>query len=170
MDDDRCVEIYWECGNDQDREGGQMNKQEISAALKDYYWMINEIKRQRKMLENEVKSSITAQYGEESALPKPKGTNSDPVYREILRREKTHQWINRLQKKVLFIQEHVDCVRGERERAVLECLLDGMSVIAISRHMGLSERNIRAIRANIVDTMYENAGNSGFAGNAEIAG
>lgn len=144
-----------------------MNKQEISQALKDYRWMINEIKRQRKMLENEVRSNITSQYGEESALPKPKGTNSDPVYREILRREKTHQWINRLQRKVLFIQEHVDCVRGERERAVLECLLDGMSVIAISRHMGLSERNIYKLRENIIDMMARNAEN---AGNAEIAG
>lgn len=147
-----------------------MNKQEILQALKDYHWMINEIKRQRKMLENEVGGSLIAQYGEESVMPKAKGVNSDPIFREVIRREKKSKWIAKIEKKVLFIQEHIDCVQGERERAVLECLLDGMSIIAISRHMGLSERNIRVIRANIVDTMYENAENARFAGNAENAG
>lgn len=144
-----------------------MNKKEISAALKDYHWMINEIQRQRKMLENQVGGNLTAQYGEESAMPKAKGVNSDPIFREVIRREKKSKWIARIEKKVLFIQEHIDCVHGERERAVLECLLDGMSVIAISRHMGLSERNIYKLRENIIDMMARNAEN---AGNAEIAG
>ncbi|MED4977207.1 DNA-binding response regulator [Weizmannia sp. FSL K6-0777] len=144
-----------------------MNKKEISAALKDYHWMINEIQRQRKMLENEVGGNLTAQYGIDDTMPKGKGGTGDPIFREVIRREKKSKWIAKIEKKVLFIQEHINCVQGERERAVLECLLDGMSVIAISRHMGLSERHIFRIRDCIVDRMAEMsrmAGMSGFAG------
>lgn len=144
-----------------------MNKKEIASILRDYHWMINEIQRQRKMLSDEVNGNFTAQYGIEASLPKGKGQNGDPIFREVIRREKKSRWIEKLEKKVMFIQEHMDCITNEREKAVLECLLDGMSMIAISRHMGLSERNIYKLRENIIDMMARNAEN---AGNAEIAG
>ncbi|WP_077616757.1 LuxR C-terminal-related transcriptional regulator [Caenibacillus caldisaponilyticus] len=140
-----------------------MNKKQIADTLRDYKWMINEIQRQRKMLE-EAGDGLTAQYGVEGSLPKPKGAPSDPVYREYLRREKKTKWVERLEQKVLFIQEYSKAITNEREKAVLECMLDGMSMIAISRHMGLSERHIFRIRDSIVDQMAEMAGMSGMSG------
>jgi len=140
-----------------------MNKKQIANALRDYSWMINEIKRQRKMLED-AGDGITAQYGIEASLPKGSGQNSDPVFREYLRREKKSKWVEKLEEKVLFIQERIPNITEEREKAVLECLLDGMSMIAISRHMGLSERHIFRIRDSIVDKMAGMAGMSGMSG------
>jgi DNA-binding NarL/FixJ family response regulator len=137
-----------------------MNKKQIADALRDYKWMINEIKRQRKMLED-AGDGITAQYGIEASLPKGSGQNSDPVFREYLRREKKNKWVEKLEEKVLFIQEYSKAITNERERAVLECMLDGMSMIAISRHMGLSERHIYNIRNAIVDKIADFAGNAG---------
>ncbi|WP_342399604.1 LuxR C-terminal-related transcriptional regulator [Weizmannia sp. FSL W8-0676] len=139
-----------------------MNKKEIASILRDYHWMINEIQRQRKMLSDEVNGNFTAQYGIEASLPK--GQNGDPIFREVIRREKKSRWIEKLEKKVMFIQEHMDCITNEREKVVLECLLDGMSMIAISKHMGLSVRHVQRIKNSIVDKMSEMSGLSGMSG------
>ncbi len=137
-----------------------MNEKQVEEALKDYHWIINEIKRQRELLED-AETSVVAQSGIESTLPKALGEISDPVAREVIRRDKKFSWVNKLEKKVLFIQGRVYLIKNEREKAVLECMLDGLSMIAISKHMGLSERHIYRLRTNIVQKMSGNAGLSG---------
>jgi DNA-directed RNA polymerase specialized sigma subunit len=137
-----------------------MNKKQIAALLRDYFWMVNEIARQRGMLED-AGENLTAQYGIEASMPKPQGGNSDPVYIEVQRRVKKTARIEKLEKKVSFLQERIYLIDNEREKTVLDCLLDGMSMIKISRHMGLSERHVFRIRDSIVDKM---AGMSGMAG------
>ncbi|MFD2924187.1 DNA-binding response regulator [Halobacillus naozhouensis] len=127
-----------------------MNKKQIEEALRDYNWMINEIKRQRGLLED-AGTNLVAQSGIESILPKAQGESGDPVAQEVVRRDKKFTWVHKLEKKVLFIQERMSVIENERERAVLECLLDGMSMIAISNHMGLSRRHIYNIKETIVD-------------------
>lgn len=51
------------------------------------HWMINSIKIMRKSLE-QAGDGLTAQYGIEATLPKPKGQTSDPIYSEVIRRSK----------------------------------------------------------------------------------
>lgn len=138
-----------------------MNKKEIANLLRDYYWMTNEIARQRGLLVN-AGENITAQYGIEMVMPKGSGTG-DPIYIEVQRRVKKTKRVERLENKVKFIQDRIHLIDNEREKTVLDCLLDGMSMIKISRHMGLSERNIYTLRDNIVDKFAGNAGNAGFA-------
>src|SRR5690625_551361 len=137
-----------------------MNKKQIEQALRDYNWMINEIKRQRELLNDIDTSSLVAQSGIESSLPKGKGTTSDPVALEVIRRDKKSKWIEKLEKKVLFIQKRIHIITDEREKAVLECMLDGMSMIAISQHMGLSRRHIYNIKESIVEQIAHFAHNS----------
>jgi len=48
-------------------------------------------------------------------------------------------------------------ITDEREKAVLNCMLDGMSVRAISKHMGLSERHVFRIKDSIVQQMADMA-------------
>src|SRR5690625_1110577 len=121
--------------------------------------MINEIKRQRELL-NHVGGNVVAQGGIESSLPKAKGLTSDPVAMEVIRRDKKSKWIEKLENKVLFIQKRIHIITDEREKAVLECMLDGMSMIAISHHMGLSRRHIYNIKESIVDKIAHFAHNS----------
>ncbi|MFJ8266799.1 LuxR C-terminal-related transcriptional regulator [Peribacillus asahii] len=49
------------------------------------------------------------------------------------------------------------CIDDDRELTVLNCLLDGMSIVAISQHMSFSERKVYSIKDNIVKRMKENA-------------
>lgn len=129
-----------------------MDHEQLSEALKDYHWMVNEIARQRKLLED-AGTRLVAQGGIESAMPKAKGDPSDPISMEVVRRDKKHAWIAKLERKVSFIQDRMHVIESHREKLVLECLLDGMSMTAIGKHTGLSRRHIHNIRESIIDQM-----------------
>src|SRR5690554_6186267 len=94
--------------------GGVMNKKEIEQALRDYHWMINEIQRQRELLQV-VGNNVTSKFGIESAQPKAKGSTSDPVVQEVIRRDKASRWVLELEKKVIYIQERIPLITDERE-------------------------------------------------------
>lgn len=123
-----------------------MNKQEIEQALRDYRWMIKEIKRQRELLSH-VGGNVVSHIDD---MPKAKGTTGDPVAQEVIRRDKTSRWVQNLESKVLFIQKRLHLINDEKERAVLECMLDGLSMVAIGKHMGLSRPHIYKLKDSII--------------------
>lgn len=129
-----------------------MNKKQVGKILRDYHWIINEIARQRKMM-NDVNIMITGQYGIEASLPHGKNGKSDPVAGEVVRREKKSKWIAKLEEKALYVQQRASVITDEREKAVLECMMDGMSMVAIQRHMGISKSHLFRIRDDIIDKM-----------------
>ena len=130
-----------------------MTKKEIEKIIRDYHWMINEIARLKEFVL--INENTTSRYGIESTLPKSKNKISDPVYMEVSRRELKSKRLIRLENKVLFIQQKLNQITDERELTVLECLLDGLSIAATARHLGLSERLIYQIRDNIVHKFME---------------
>lgn len=131
-----------------------MNKPEIENALKDYNWMINEIKRQRQLMGYNG-GNLVAQSGIESVMPKAQGGTGDPVALEVIRRDKKSKWCEKLECKVLFVQKRIHLITDEREKAVLECMLDGLSMVAITNHMGLSRTHIYRIKNNVVGKMLQ---------------
>ena len=146
-----------------------IDKKQIETWIRDYRWMVREIVRLRQILED-AGDNLTQQYGVESSMPKPKGKVNDPIYMEAMRRERQWKRVERLEWKVGFVQEQMERITDERERTVLDCLLDGMSIAAVSRHMGISERNVYILRDRIVDKMMGNADFAGFTRNADNAG
>lgn len=131
-----------------------MKRNEVEQILKDYHWMINSIKIMRESLKD-AGEGITAQYGIESSMPKAKGTNSDPVYKEVVRRSKRHKKIQEFEEKILDFQGLFHKVYDERECEVLYWLLDGKSYRWIGLHMGLSHSHIQRLRDNIINRMSD---------------
>jgi len=132
-----------------------MNKKEIKSVLHSYHWMIQTIKYKRSELKDDAGERLTAQYGIEATLPKPQGTNTDPIYYEMLRREDEWETVGKLKSKVVFIQERLNCITDEKEKTVLNRILDGMSLRRISHELGIPFTNVRRIRDEIVDKIYE---------------
>jgi DNA-binding NarL/FixJ family response regulator len=130
-----------------------VNKEQTLRALSDYRWMLNEIERLRKDLNDDVAASI-GKYGEESSLPKANKI-SDPVGSEVIRRERKSRFHDKIEKKVKFITNRLHVITDDREQAVLYCVIDGMSNIKIAKHMGLSESHIRNIKESIAEKMCE---------------
>lgn len=128
-------------------------KRQIEDALKNYHWMLNSIKIMR---ESEIGiSSKTPLYGTEASLPKQKGSNSDPVFNDVLRRSKYWKRIAEYEEKVKVIQDRIHLITDDREIEVLNWLLEGKGYSWIARHMSLSERHIRRIKDSIVEKMSE---------------
>jgi DNA-directed RNA polymerase specialized sigma subunit len=126
-----------------------MEKEKIASILKDYHWMMNSIKILKESLAD-AGEGITAQYGEDAGYTKAQGTTSDPVYKEVLRREKRYRVIDNYKAKISLIQNRLHLIEDDREIEVLHWLLEGKSYRWIGKHMGLSFSHIKRIRDNIV--------------------
>lgn len=125
-----------------------MNKAEIEQALRDYMWMMNEIIREREEMEHIKGGNMISQITD---MPKAAGgTTGDPVANEAIRRADKSKRIQKLEQKVLFIQKYSKYIKDSREIAVLNLMLDGMSMKAISNHMKLSRTHIYNIKESIV--------------------
>ena len=129
-----------------------MEKHEIEQILRDYHWMIREIERLRDLL-GDAGERVVRNY-EALDMPKPQGGKTDPVALEVARRERSWKKLRAYEQKVMFVQERIDIIQDERERTVLDCMLDGMSMRAIANHMGLSRRHVQNLKDNIVEQFY----------------
>lgn len=128
-----------------------MDKKDVAKILHDYGWIISEIARQRRMLSS-VNTQMTARYGLDATMPRRTGTN-DPVSNEVVHRERKNKWIAKLEAKALYVQERLAAIDDEREIAILECIMDGMSMVAIQRHMGISKSHLFRLRDSIIEKM-----------------
>ncbi|MGE6261323.1 hypothetical protein ACQKCU_26235 [Heyndrickxia sporothermodurans] len=94
---------------------------------------------------------MSAQYGIEATLPKPKGLTSDPVYKETIRREKRYSKIAQYEEKVQVIQERMNLIKDERENEVLYWLLEGKSYQWIGMNMGVITFTYQTNKRYIID-------------------
>lgn len=131
-----------------------MTKNDIEQALRDYFWMPREIERIKKDLED-IDTSTTAMYGIEASMPKAQGMNGDKVGKSVERREKEHRYLNKLKNKMELIESNIDVIDDDLEKAVLFCTLDGMSQVAISQHLALSEGKVSNLKNRIVNQIHD---------------
>jgi DNA-binding NarL/FixJ family response regulator len=128
------------------------NKFQIYGILKDYHWMLHEIKRIDNYLRGTDFSGV-AQYGLEATLPHAIGIVGRALENEVVRRNKKSENMIEYAKKVNFINERMNRVTEEREKVVLDCLLDGLSITAIAKHMGIGRTRVTEIRDGIVEKL-----------------
>ena len=129
-----------------------MTETELIHILSNYHWMIKEVQRINYLLD-QTEQNVTGQYGIEATLPKPKGVAKDAMTNEIIRRDKKIKRKMDMLEKIEYVQKRMHLIQDEREKVVLDCLLDGMSMHAISQHMGLSRRHIHRLRGSIAYNM-----------------
>ena len=128
------------------------SKHQIYGILKNYCWMIQEIKRIDRELQQTDFQGI-AQYGIEASMPKPQGIVGKALENEVVRRVEKSKRLNKYIDEVIFVNERITSITDEKEKVVLDCLLDGMSINAISNHLRMSRTSITEIRDNIVDKL-----------------
>ena len=76
--------------------------------INDYHSNLKHLIELNKEYYDEVLGGNIAMYGLEAAMPKAVGGNSDPVFREVNRQIKRDKRIDRIQNKVLYIQNRWD--------------------------------------------------------------
>lgn len=130
-----------------------MDRNDIKQLLHNYSWMVETIILKRNE-NNNIGQKVTTSYGIEAALPKGKGSTSDPIYFEVIRREQKTASIKELEAKVMLVQKAMDLISDVRERTILNMILDGRSLRSISRSTRIPLSNVARLRDNIVDTLY----------------
>ncbi|PCD82736.1 hypothetical protein CNQ87_19445 [Lysinibacillus fusiformis] len=138
----------------------KVTKEDLLQWIENYRWMVETIEEARqpvaKMNNNSYIGGKTAMYGLEATLPKSSGGTSDPVFTEVQCRVYSLNFrIKQYEQKIAEVQKHIPFVEGDREVEVLHRLLDGDSMRAIGKHMGLSSTTIFRVRNNILSQMMK---------------
>jgi DNA-directed RNA polymerase specialized sigma subunit len=128
------------------------NKHQIYGILKDYHWMVREIGRIDRQLSTTDFAGV-AQYGIEATMPTAQGVVGRALENEIIRRETKSKRLYDYIDKVNFMNENISKITDEREKVVLDCLLDGLSLTAVSKHLGFSRQLVTDIRDDIVNKL-----------------
>ncbi|PYI52541.1 hypothetical protein [Paenibacillus flagellatus] len=121
----------------------------VEEDLKDFPWMQREIERLRGLLDH-VGAGLTGVYGLDGAMPKGKGRHADHVNREAQKREKHRDRLKELEAKVTRIENAAERVRDDRQRTVLECIMEGQRMNAIARHIGVSRQRLYELKHELV--------------------
>ena len=130
--------------------------------MRNYHWLIKEVARLRHELQNNNIEMRTTDTGPKNSRP------FNPTLNEVLRRERKQETLLKFESKINFIEKYIGVIINDRELTVLNCLLDGMNINNISRHMGYSKRTIYQIKEEIVEKIKKTAQNAQNAHNESI--
>jgi hypothetical protein len=129
--------------------------QKTEEDLRSYHWMINEIDRLNNQIHkaiqiNSPESSLVARYGDEATLPRGKGLKLSTMSISEEKYERQIKRVASLEEKVRKINEAIESLVDEKERTVMECILDGERMNIIAKHVGVSRTRLNEIKRTIV--------------------
>jgi hypothetical protein len=130
------------------------NKHQVYGILKNYYWMLREIQRINSELSRTDFKGV-AQYGTSASLPTGQGLVSKTLENEVVRRNlKSERMLDYID-KVNFINANMYKVTDEKEKVILDCLLDGLTISAISKHLGTNRKQVNIQVDNIISCLVD---------------
>jgi hypothetical protein len=132
--------------------------QKTEEDLRDYHWIVKEIERLQEYLDKAVRSfgpgsRLVTKYGLEASLPKGQGLNIEKNSITEERFERQWQRLEKLKEKVKKIDSAAQQIVDEKERTVLECILDGVRMNMVARHVDISRTRLNEIKRLIVKKM-----------------
>jgi hypothetical protein len=105
-------------------------------------------------------SRLTAVYGDEAGMPKGQGLKLSTMSISEQRFDRQWQRLKKLEQKMERMNKAADQITDDKERTVLECILDGVRMNMVSRHVGISRQRLNEIKRLLVKKMawvlYEN--------------
>lgn len=126
--------------------------QRTEEEIRDYSFMKREIKRLQGYLLDAGEGTVGS-YGIDMVMPKGKGTTGDKTLSEVSRRERQWKRLQRLQDTVLRIESAMAALTDEKQIAVLECIIDGVRMNLIARHVGVSRQTFYEIKYRLIIKM-----------------
>ncbi|MFS0776244.1 hypothetical protein ABC255_09580 [Neobacillus sp. 3P2-tot-E-2] len=128
------------------------NKHDVYKIISDYPLMLKII---REVGETEVEFRGTAQYGVEATLPKAQGVVGKALEMEVIRRNDRNKRLFDYLNKVKWINKNRNKLTDKRDIEILDYLLDGTSMLKVSKIIGVSPQWLDKLRNDIVDKLCE---------------
>lgn len=126
--------------------------QRTEEEIRDYAFSIREIKRIKQYLQDAGEGTVAA-YGIEAGQPKGKGSTSDKTHRETVKRDRYWKRLKSLEDSVNRVERAMDTITDDKERSVLECMIDGVRMNMIARHVGVSRSYLNEIKRDMIRKM-----------------
>nr|WP_285862117.1 hypothetical protein [Brevibacillus sp. MER 51] len=131
----------------------------VEEEIKGFNWMVKEVERLRKEIDRAISSNpmiqekLVATYGDAAGMPSGKGLRLSTLTISEERYEKQIQRMKNLEDKVRKINEFSLNLEDDKYRTVMECMMDGMRMNSIARHVGVSRQRLNEIKRDIVKRM-----------------
>ncbi|GED71193.1 hypothetical protein BRE01_48950 [Brevibacillus reuszeri] len=126
--------------------------QRTEEELRDYHFMLREIDRLQGYLEDAGEGTVGA-YGIDASMPKGKGKNGDKTHAEVVRRERKWKRLEKLQDAVERIERAAESITDEKEKTVLDAIMDGEKNNFIARQIGVSRQRYYEIKRSVIIQM-----------------
>lgn len=111
---------------------GWNDEKKIKEMLHSYHWMIQTITLKRSEISDSINQNMGTQHSAEATLPKATYSTSDPLFVEVFSREESYASIKKLEYEVTNIKEMSKFITDYRRKVILNKILDGRSIRAIS--------------------------------------
>nr|WP_207146108.1 hypothetical protein [Brevibacillus brevis] len=131
----------------------------VEEEIKGFNWMVKEVERLGKEIDRAISSNpmiqekLVATYGDAAGMPSGKGLRLSTLTISEERYEKQIQRMKNLEDKVRKINEFALNLEDDKFRTVTECMMDGMRMNSIARHVGVSRQRLNEIKRDIVKRM-----------------
>ena len=132
--------------------------EKIMKLINDYHSNLKHLIELNKEYYDEILGGNIAMYGLEAAMPKAVGGNSDPVFREVNRQIKRDKRIDRIQNKVLYIQNRWDRIierSDEKLGMVFHYRLKGYTYEHISKILQCTPQRVHQIQLEIAEILKD---------------
>lgn len=126
-------------------------REEIKNMLEDYRALCNTLEQ----LVPEIDSNSIAQYGIESAMPKPQGTNSSKVESNIIAREKQLAGNQRLLDKIEFVNQYHEKLTDDKDYCLISLMKLGKKAKETIEIMQVKRDEYFNRKKKIIDEIYE---------------
>ncbi|MGF9907912.1 hypothetical protein [Brevibacillus porteri] len=126
--------------------------QRTEDEIRDYSFSLREIDRIKGYLKSAGEGTVGA-YGIEASLPRGKGVTSDKTNREVMKRERRWKRLKKLEESIQRVDRAAETITNDKERAVLECIMDGVRMNMIARHVGVSRTRLNEIKRELIKKM-----------------
>ncbi|MCC8437323.1 hypothetical protein HP567_022505 [Brevibacillus sp. M2.1A] len=133
--------------------------QKVEEEIKDYHWMVKEVERLKKEIDKAIASNpaiqqkLVATYGDAAGMPSGKGLRLSTLTIPEERYEKRIERMKSFEEKVRQINDFANNLEDNKYRTVLECMMDGMRMNSIARHVGVSRQRINEMKRDIVNRL-----------------
>lgn len=135
--------------------------QKVEEEIKDYYWMVKEVERLRTEIDKAfatipaIQQKLVATYGDAAGMPSGKGLRLSTLTIPEERYEKQIERLKNMENKVRQINDFATSLGDGKYRTVLECMMDGMQMNRIARHVGVSRQRLNEIKRDIVNRLAQ---------------
>lgn len=121
--------------------------------------MVKEVERLKKEIDKAIASNpaiqqkLVATYGDAAGMPSGKGLRLSTLTIPEERYEKRIERMKSFEEKVRQINDFANNLEDNKYRTVLECMMDGMRMNSIARHVGVSRQRINEMKRDIVNRL-----------------